>query len=295
MIRTIINIEKEKCNGCGLCVSACHEGAIAMIDGKAELIRDDYCDGLGNCLPACPTGAITFIEREAAAFDEAAVAENMKKMEDAHRLQQSHSHNGHSQPFQQNHPQHKPEVPFAGCPGSMSRMLKRNTEAGNAKSGSVAGGAQHPAAVEAQHTASASHAASAATSHGAAAPVQMESQLQQWPVQIKLVPVNAPYFEGANLLIAADCAAYAYANFHNQFMKNKITIIGCPKLDEGDYSEKLTAILANNNIKSLTVVRMEVPCCGGIQNAAVTALKNSGKMIPWQVVTLTTNGEILEN
>jgi NAD-dependent dihydropyrimidine dehydrogenase PreA subunit len=260
MIRTIINIEKEKCNGCGLCVSACHEGAIAMIDGKAELVRDDYCDGLGNCLPACPTGAITFVEREAAAFDEAAVAENMKKMQ--------------AQAAHQNHPQHKPEVPFAGCPGSMSRMLKKETEAGSAAAPT------------------ASHGSAAAE---AIAPAQLESQLQQWPVQIKLVPVNAPYFDGANLLIAADCAAYAYANFHNQFMKNKITIIGCPKLDEGDYSEKLTAILANNNIKSLTVVRMEVPCCGGIQNAAVTALRNSGKMIPWQVVTLTTNGEILEN
>lgn len=275
MIRTIINIEKEKCNGCGICVSACHEGAIAMIDGKAELVRDDYCDGLGNCLPACPTGAITFVEREAAAFDEAAVAENMKKMQkDSHQPQQTHAQHSHSQQPQHNHPQHRPEVPFAGCPGSMSRMLKKETEAGFAAA---------PAD---------SHASSPTQ---APAPVQLESQLQQWPVQIKLVPVNAPYFDGANLLIAADCAAYAYANFHNQFMKNKITIIGCPKLDEGDYSEKLTAILANNNIKSLTVVRMEVPCCGGIQNAAVTALRNSGKMIPWQVVTLTTNGEILEN
>ncbi|QOX65658.1 4Fe-4S dicluster domain-containing protein [Anoxybacterium hadale] len=284
MIRTIINIEKEKCNGCGLCVSACHEGAIAMIDGKAELIRDDYCDGLGNCLPACPTGAITFVEREAAAFDEAAVAENMKKMQ---------AHTPHH-----DHPQHKPEVPFAGCPGSMSRMLKRSAEAGSAANGaqhagSASGASQATPAAHASAPAAAHGSASA--SHGAAAPAQLESQLQQWPVQIKLVPVNAPYFDGANLLIAADCAAYAYANFHNQFMKNKITIIGCPKLDEGDYSEKLTAILANNNIKSLTVVRMEVPCCGGIQNAAVTALRNSGKMIPWQVVTLTTNGEILEN
>lgn len=291
MIRTIINIEKEKCNGCGLCVSACHEGAIAMIDGKAELVRDDYCDGLGNCLPACPTGAITFVEREAAAFDEAAVAENMKKTQkDSHQPQQTHTQHSHSQHPQQNHPQQRPEVPFAGCPGSMSRMLKRNAEADSAASGS----SQATPASHASVSASA-HGTAAETSHGAPAPVQLESQLQQWPVQIKLVPVNAPYFDGANLLIAADCAAYAYANFHNQFMKNKITIIGCPKLDEGDYSEKLTAILANNNIKSLTVVRMEVPCCGGIQNAAVTALRNSGKMIPWQVVTLTTNGEILEN
>lgn len=250
MIRTIINIDREKCNGCGICVNACHEGAIAMIDGKAELIRDDYCDGLGNCLPACPTGAITFVEREAAAYDEAAVQENMKKKEEAAMKQHHH------------------DIP-CGCPGSQSKMLKRDHE--------------HAAAP-----------ASEASSAAAAAPVVMESQLQQWPVQIKLVPVNAPYFDGANLLIAADCAAYAYADFHNKFIKNRITIIGCPKLDEGDYSEKLTAILANNNIKSVTVVRMEVPCCGGIQNAAVTALKNSGKMIPWQVVTISTTGEILE-
>ena len=251
MIRTIINIDKEKCNGCGLCVNACHEGAIAMVDGKAELIRDDYCDGLGNCLPACPTGAITFVEREAAAFDEAAVEENMKKKQTTdhqqhHRIQE-----------------HKPDLP-CGCPGSQSRALKRESAADNAPS---------------------------------PAPAQtagMESQLQQWPVQIKLVPVNAPYFDGANLLIAADCAAYAYANFHNEFIRNRITIIGCPKLDDVDYSEKLTAILENNDIKSVTIVRMEVPCCGGIQNAAVTALKNSGKMIPWQVVTISTTGEILD-
>jgi ferredoxin len=243
MIRTIINIDKEKCNGCGLCVSACHEGAIAMVDGKAELIRDDYCDGLGNCLPVCPTGAITFEEREAAAYDEAAVEENMKKKHEA-----QHQH-------------HQPNL-ACGCPGSQARALKREAEATPAPS--------------------------------SAETAKPESQLQQWPVQIKLVPVNAPYFDGANLLVAADCAAYAYAGFHNDFIKNRITIIGCPKLDEGDYSEKLTAIIANNNIKSVTVVRMEVPCCGGIQNAAITALKNSGKMIPWQVVTISTTGEILE-
>lgn len=245
MIRTIINIDKEKCNGCGLCVNACHEGAIAMVDGKAELIRDDYCDGLGNCLPVCPTGAISFEEREAAAYDEAAVQDNMKK-----KHQAEHQH-------------HQPNL-ACGCPGSQARALKRETEA-----------VSTPAPVAAQN-------------------VKPESQLQQWPVQIKLVPVNAPYFDGANLLIAADCAAYAYAGFHNDFIKNRITIIGCPKLDEGDYSEKLAAILANNNIKSVTIVRMEVPCCGGIQNAAVTALRNSGKMIPWQVVTISTSGEILE-
>lgn len=252
MIRTIINIDKEKCNGCGICVSACHEGAIAMVGGKAELVRDDYCDGLGNCLPACPTGAITFVEREAAAFDEAAVEENMKKKQQEESAGKQHQHQ---------HQQH--DLP-CGCPGSQARALKRETEEKNAPA---------PAPTQTE---------------------KPESQLQQWPVQIKLVPVNAPYFDGANLLIAADCAAYAYANFHNEFIKNRITIIGCPKLDEGDYSEKLTAILANNNIKSVTVVRMEVPCCGGIQNAAITALKNSGKMIPWQVVTISTTGEILE-
>lgn len=219
-----------------------------MIDGKAELIRDDYCDGLGNCLPACPTGAITFVEREAAAYDEAAVQENMKKKEDAAMKQPTH------------------DTP-CGCPGSQSKVLKRN---------------QKQSAVSSHQTAAVS------------APAITESQLQQWPVQIKLVPVNAPYFDGANLLIAADCAAYAYADFHNRFIKNRITIIGCPKLDEVDYSEKLTAILANNDIKSVTIVRMEVPCCGGIQHAAVTALKNSEKMIPWQVVTISTTGEIIE-
>lgn len=263
MIRTIINIDKEKCNGCGICVNACHEGAIAMVDGKAELIRDDYCDGLGNCLPACPTGAITFIEREAAAYDEAAVEANMKKKEtvQAEKHPQEHHHHGHDHHGHDHHGHQQPNL-ACGCPGSQARALKRETEAPKA-----------------------------------AAPIQQEkaeSQLQQWPVQIKLVPVNAPYFSGANLLIAADCAAYAYADFHKDFIRNHITMIGCPKLDEGDYSEKLTAILANNDIKSVTVVRMEVPCCGGIQNAAVTALKNSGKMIPWQVVTISTTGEILE-
>lgn len=245
MIRSIINIDKEKCNGCGLCVNACHEGAIALVDGKAELIRYDYCDGLGNCLPVCPTGAISFVEREAAAYDEAAVQENMKKKQEA-----EHPHQHHDLP--------------CGCPGSQARALKREPETKEAQ---------------------------------APAPVQtgaLESQLRQWPVQIKLVPVNAPYFDGANLLIAADCTAYAYADFHRDFMKNRITLVGCPKLDDVDYSEKLTAILASNNIKSVTVVRMEVPCCGGIQNAAITALKSSGKMIPWQVMTISTTGEILE-
>ena len=236
MVRKIIHIDEDKCNGCGLCAKACHEDAIGMVNGKAKLLRDDYCDGLGNCLPTCPTGAIPFVEREAAAFDEAAVKENQKKKQQAEG------------------------APLAcGCPGSQSRQFDRPAE---------------PAAA---------YAAPAAS-----------SQLRQWPVQIKLAPVNASYFDGAHLLISADCAAYAYARFHEDFIRGKITLIGCPKLDEGDYSEKLTEIIRQNNIKSLTVVRMEVPCCGGIEHAAVTALKNSGKIIPWQVVTISTDGRILD-
>ena len=232
MLRRIITIDKEKCNGCGLCADACHEGAIGMVDGKARLLRDDYCDGLGDCLPVCPTGAITFEEREAAAYDEAAVKARMKQMGKT--------------------------PPQGGCPGSNAHAIQRKAV---------------PVSPEQPET---------------------ESQLMQWPVQIKLVPVNAPYFDGANLLVSADCAAYAYANFHSKYMRNKVTLIGCPKLDEGDYSEKLTEIIRQNNIKSVTVVRMEVPCCGGLENAVKAALANSGKMIPWQVVTLSTEGEILD-
>ena len=236
MIRKIIQIDEEKCNGCGACATACHEGAIAMVDGKAKLMRDDYCDGMGDCLPQCPTGAISFTEREAAAYDEAAVMENKKKKQ------------GVSQ-----QPMH------SGCPGS--RMMQLNREE-NQKENDM--------------------------------PQKIKSQLNQWPCQIKLVPVNAPYFNGAKLLIAADCTAYAYANMHQEFMKGKITIIGCPKLDDTDYSEKLTEIITNNDIQSVTVVRMEVPCCGGLEHAAITALKNSGKFIPWQVVTISVDGRILD-
>lgn len=233
MIRTIIKIDEAKCNGCGACAAACHEGAIGMIDGKAHLLRDDYCDGLGNCLPVCPTGAITFEEREADAYDEAAV-----KAREAEQAAQP---------------------PLAcGCPGSQSRALN------------------HPATVQ------------------DAAPLAAQSQLAQWPVQIKLAPVNAPYFDGAKLLIAADCCAYAYARFHNDFMSGCVTLIGCPKLDMVDYAEKLTAIIRQNNIKSVGVVRMEVPCCGGIEHAVTTALQQSGKFIPWQVVTISTDGRILK-
>jgi len=230
MLRKIIKIDEEKCNGCGACAAACHEGAIAMVDGKAKLMREDYCDGLGDCLPACPTDAISFEEREAPAYNEAAVK--------AAKVQKAHG-----------------TLP-CGCPGTQSKAIKHDD-------------------------------CSCSTE-------KVTSQLSQWPVQIKLVPMNAPYFNGANLLIAADCTAYAYGNFHNTFMKNKVTLIGCPKLDMTDYSEKLTAIIKNNNIKSVTVVRMEVPCCGGIEYATVNALKNSGKFIPWQVVTNTTDGKILD-
>ena len=230
MIRKIIKIDAGKCNGCGLCASACHEGAIGMRDSKAVLLRDDYCDGLGDCLPVCPTGAITFEEREALEYNEAEVKRNMvrKQVE---------------------------KLP-CGCPGSNAKALPRDN---------------------AQESKRAAESAA--------------SQLRQWPVQIKLVPVNAPFFDGASLLIAADCAAYAYAGFHEDFIRGKITLIGCPKLDEGDYSEKLTAILSQNNIESVTVVRMEVPCCAGIENAVKTALRDCGKMIPWQSVTISVDGK----
>ena len=230
MLRKIIKIDEKKCNGCGACAAACHEGAIEMIGGKAKLTREDYCDGLGDCLPACPTNAITFEEREAPAYDEAAVL--AAKKEKAAPLP-------------------------CGCPGSNTKQIKR------------------------EHTPS-----PCATT--------VTSQLSQWPVQIKLVPVNAPYFDSAHLLIAADCTAYAYGNFHNEFIRNRVTLIGCPKLDEGDYADKLTAIIANNDVKSVTVARMEVPCCGGIENAVKRALMSSGKFIPWRVVTITTDGALLD-
>ena len=233
VIRRIIQIDEEKCNGCGACAAACHEGAIGMVDGKAKLLRDDYCDGLGDCLPSCPTGAITFVEREAAAYDEVAVLTNQK--EKAEVVQQS------------------------GCPGQRMMQMQREDN------------------VKEKETS-----------------VQSVSQLSQWPVQIKLVPVKAPYFDGAKLLIAADCTAYAYARFHEDFIKGKITIVGCPKLDSVDYTEKLTEIIKNNTIQSVTIVRMQVPCCGGLEIAAKKALQNSGKFIPWQVVTISVDGKVLD-
>lgn len=243
MIRQMIQIDETLCNGCGACASACHEGALAIIDGKAKLMRDDYCDGLGNCLPACPTGAITFVEREAAPFDEAAVKARQAKERAATHV-----------------------MPQFGCPGTRSRAIERKEPAG-----------EEPCACS-----------------GGTQDADCTSRLNQWPVQIKLVPVNAPYFNRAKLLIAADCTAYSRADFHERFMKNHVTLIGCPKLDMADYAEKLTEILRHNEIQSVTVVRMEVPCCGGMEHAVKSALLNSGKMIPWHVVTIATDGTILD-
>ena len=240
MKRRIIEIDQEKCNGCGACAAACHEGAIGMVNGKAVLLRDDYCDGLGDCLPACPTSAISFIEREAAPYDKDAVEENMRKK-------------------QINYPEDNKSAPLpCGCPGSLSKSIRHSSDS-------------NPPIIQ-----------------------NPSSCLSQWPVQIKLAPVNAAYFNNANLLVAADCTAYAYAAFHQDFIKNHITLIGCPKLDDIDYSEKLEQIISGNNIKSVTVVRMEVPCCGGIENAVKNALKRSGKFIPWRVVTVNIDGSIGE-
>ena len=230
MKRRIIEISEEKCNGCGACATACHEGAIGIINGKAKLLRDDYCDGLGDCLPTCPTGAISFVEREAAPYDEAAVKANMAK-----KVKTCAS---------------------GGCPGEASRAIVRESVPQTA--------------------------------------APSVSQLQNFPVQIKLAPIRAPYFDGAKLLIAAECTAYAYARFHEDFIRGKVTLVGCPKLDGVDYSEKLAQIIQNNDIQSVTVVRMEVPCCGGIEFAVKRALQQSGKFIPWQVVTVRIGGSIAD-
>lgn len=238
MLRKIIKINEDLCNGCGACATACHEGAIGMINGKAKLLREDYCDGLGDCLPACPTGAISFEEREAPAYDEAAVQKNKQATEAS---------------------------AFHGCPGSQMRQLHSGT----------------------------SDSKAAFRSYSDATASKAISRLAQWPVQLQLVPVHAPYFDGAKLLIAADCTAYAYAGFHDRFMKGHVTLIGCPKLDSVEYSRKLAEIIQSNNIQSVTVLRMEVPCCGGIEAATKAALQNSGKFLPWQVVTLSIDGNIL--
>lgn len=244
MMRRVIHIDEAACNGCGICVSACHEGAIGLVDGKARLLRDDYCDGLGDCLPACPTGAITFVEREAAPYDEAAVKARMAAAPAGGRS--------------------------GGCPGSLSRFFA----------------AEKPAPVRPapQQLGVALEADASST---------LPSQLAQWPVEIKLVPVRAPYFEGAHVLVAADCTAFAYADFHRRFMRGRTTVIGCPKLDAVDYTEKLAAIFAGNDIASVTVARMEVPCCGGIEQAARAALELSGKDVPLEVVTVSVRGELL--
>lgn len=261
MKRKIVEIDETKCTGCGLCANACHEGAIAMVDGKAKLVKDDYCDGMGDCLPECPAGAIKIVEREAAAYDEKAVQERkMAKMQEQMKAGGMALHpEGHT-------------PPPGGCPGKAMRTFNRTGGPGSV-----------PAVADTE-----------VGPPDSRLPIP-QSQLAQWPCQIRLVPVKAPFFQGAKLLIAADCTAYAYANFHQEFMRGKVTIVGCPKLDPVDYSEKLTEILRENDIKSVTIVRMEVPCCGGLEMAAKKALQTSGKFIPWQVVTLSLDGRIIDS
>ena len=239
MLRDIVKIDEEKCVGCGLCTSACQEGALQLIDGKAKLLSDSYCDGLGICLPNCPVGAITIEKRTAVAFDKEVTPKHLAGKSEVSRTVNS----------------------GGGCPGSRAAVIERRKVSSQVQ--------------ESDQT--------------------VESQLGQWPCQIKLVPVDAPYFDNAHLLIAADCTAFAYANIHNDFMRNKITIIGCPKLDSVNYAEKLTEILKAHQLKSITVLRMEKPCCGGIVNAVKEALVNSGNMVPWHAVIIGTDGSIIED
>ena len=293
MIRRIIQIDEEKCNGCGACAAACHEGAIGMADGKAKLLKDDYCDGLGDCLPTCPTGAITFVEREAAAYDEAAVKARMAaKMAQTNPTGQHPASGQSPAPSCPSHAGGNTPV-FTGCPGSMSQRIIRNTPEGTSAAQPTDGQPTFGQST-AGRPAFGQPAFGQSTSRQAAYQQPVSSCLSQWPVQIKLAPIKAPYFDGAKLLIAADCTAYAYGNFHQDFIRGKVTLIGCPKLDAVDYTEKLTEIIKNNDIKSVTVTRMVVPCCGGIENAVKQALMNSGKFIPWQVVTISTDGTILD-
>ena len=269
MIRKIIKIDEEKCNGCGLCAEACHEGAIDIIDGKAKLVRENFCDGFGDCLPGCPAGAITFEEREAPAYDEAAVKAAQQKAVSPEKgismtigeIMQIGDETKRKAAMMA-HLAAGGSHPAGGCPGSRMMQFQREEESVQTE-GNVTG-------------------------------FRPASRLNQWPCQIKLVPTQAPFFAGAKLLIAADCTAYAYANMHEEFMKGKITVIGCPKLDDVDYADKLTAIIRDNDIRSVTIVRMEVPCCGGLQRAAENALRAGGKLIPWQVVTISRDGRILD-
>lgn len=278
MVRRVIEIDEEACIGCGLCANACHEGAIGMVNGKAKLMRDDYCDGFGDCLPACPVDAIKFIEREAAAYDEAAVLAAKKAKETANKLSSAMSS------IKNNNAKSKNEmkdnftdangnysknrdadmIEPCGCPGTRAQTIIHDNSDDN----------------------------SCNVNNNVSEKIQ--SELTQWPVQIQLLPVTAPFYNNANLLIAADCTAYAYGDFHRKFVKNRVVLVGCPKLDDADYQSKLTAIISQNDIKSVTIVRMEVPCCGGLENAAKEALKASGKFIPWQVVTISTDGRILD-
>jgi len=265
MKRDIISIDEDKCVGCGLCINACHQGALQLIDGKAKLVSESYCDGLGKCLPNCPTGAMKVISKEADEFDEAheKAADNGESGD--------HSCGG--------------ESGGCGCSSTESQVFDRSKKGHETLTPLNSLSTMQPL-----NTLDTKPKASASQPEG-----DLQSELMQWPCQIKLVPTNAPYFKGAKLLIAADCTAFANANVHSKFMKNKITLIGCPKLDEGDYAEKLGEIIKNNDIKSVDVLRMSVPCCGGMENAVKQALINSGKMIPWQVITISTDGSILED